>query len=262
MEINGKNGRRKTKLTTNKVARFFDKQGFYIVLFLCLAAIGLTAYFAFQGGESPDITDGSNDGTQVQQIPGGGLDDQLAAASPTFRIYPSSSPQPTQKAEIDTPSSSSDTTSGQVAATLSMPVSGELQMAFSNTSLLYSKTLNQWSTHSGVDIAADEGTDVKAVLAGTVQSVKSDAMMGFTVVIKHDNNQITTYANLAETTLVKEGDKVTKGQVIGKVGKTAIAECMEASHLHFEYTIQGKVVDPAKYMSGLVSQETMDTGGK
>ncbi|MHB1313860.1 MAG: peptidoglycan DD-metalloendopeptidase family protein [Christensenellales bacterium] len=259
MEINGKNGRRKTKLTTNKVARFFDKQGFYIVLFLCLAAIGLTAYFAFQGGDTNNTND--NNEAQVQNIPNGGLQEQLAQLSPRISVYPSPTikPQPTQAAEAPD-SSISSPASVQNMVKLGMPVEGELLMAFADQSLLYSITLNQWSTHSGIDISADEGADVKAALDGTIQSVKSDTMMGFTVVIKHENDQTTTYANLAETTLVKEGDKVTKGQVIGKVGKTAIAECMEVPHLHFEYMVKGKNVDPAKYISGLVSDETMAQG--
>ena len=214
MELNGKNGRKKTKLSTGKFARFFDKQGFYIVLFLCLAAIGLTAYFAFYGGESKDYTEGENNETQVQQIPGGGLQQQLALATPTATTTPSptATPQPTQSSAPN----SSTTASAPKTVALAMPVEGELLKAYADRTLLYSKTLNQWSTHSGVDIAAEEGSDVKAALAGTILAVKSDAMMGFMVIIQHDNDETTIYANLAETTLVKEGDKVVKGQVIGE----------------------------------------------
>ena len=109
-------------------------------------------------------------------------------------------------------------------------------------------TLDQWTTHPAVDIAAKAGTDVKAVLSGTVSAVREDDVLGYTVEIKHSNGRETLYANLGSDVRVKEGDKVNAGAVIGSVGTSAISECALEPHLHFAFRIDGKPVDPKKYV--------------
>ena len=127
-------------------------------------------------------------------------------------------------------------------------MSGKIIFGFASDKLLYSKTLDHWSTHMGIDIAAPEGTDVKVIYSGTVESVKKDDWLGYMVVIKHENGLKTVYANLAEDIPVKEGKLVSAGTVIGKVGKSAPSECADEAHLHFEVYASDKAVDPTKYI--------------
>ena len=131
---------------------------------------------------------------------------------------------------------------------LNPPVSGEVIWRFAMDELIYSKTLDQWTTHSGVDIACKKGDSVRAVDAGVVESVYNDTAFGVTVVIKHKNGHITVYSNLAEDGLIKEGASVTANDVIGKCGDTSKFECESKSHVHFEYHVNEKPVDPAKYV--------------
>ncbi|HPE16042.1 MAG TPA: M23 family metallopeptidase [Oscillospiraceae bacterium] len=131
-----------------------------------------------------------------------------------------------------------------VASPYTWPVPGEVQKKFSMESLLYSQTMRDWRTHSGIDLSASVGTSVKAVSGGVVDAVYQDDMMGTCVVIEHANDVKSLYANLAEQPAVKVGDRVSTGDVIGAVGDTALFESSDPSHLHLEIYKDGEAVDP------------------
>ncbi len=114
---------------------------------------------------------------------------------------------------------------------------------------MYSVTLGEYrSDHTGADISAKVGDSVKAALDGKIEKIYDDAKLGKCIVINHGSNIKTVYGNLDETVSVKEGQSVTKGTVIGKVGTTAKFEIDDAPHVHFEIWQNGKTVDPAKYI--------------
>ena len=102
---------------------------------------------------------------------------------------------------------------------------GEVIWNYAMNQLLYSVTLDQWTTHAGIDISCDKGTEVKAALAGTVKQVYEDDALGTVVTIEHTNNRLSLYANLDRSVPVSEGKKVNAGEKIGTVGDTAISEC-------------------------------------
>jgi murein DD-endopeptidase MepM/ murein hydrolase activator NlpD len=85
--------------------------------------------------------------------------------------------------------------------------------------------------HDGIDIGAPQGTEIRAAADGTVlYSGDQQTGYGNLIIISHANDMITVYAHNQEN-LVKENDKVKRGQVIGKVGRTGRAT---GPHLHFE----------------------------
>lgn len=128
------------------------------------------------------------------------------------------------------------------------PVEGEIIKEFAKENLVYSKTLEEWVTHLGVDIKADKTTVVKASEDGVIRSIKNDPRYGLTVVINHDDGYQTVYANLLTAEFVVEGESVTKGQTIGTVGNTATFEITEEPHLHFEILKDSENVDPSIYI--------------
>ncbi len=105
-----------------------------------------------------------------------------------------------------------------------------------------------WRVHDGVDIAADLGTQVRAPAGGTVSDFYTDDLMGTTVVILHADGVMSTCSNLAAPVAVEIGDTVLTGDIIGTVGRTAIAESEEASHIHLSMTKDGVSVDPLEYL--------------
>ena len=128
------------------------------------------------------------------------------------------------------------------------PVDGEIMREYAKDNLVYSETLQEWTTHLGIDIKADKTTVVKAAEAGTVKSIKNDPRYGLTIVIEHDNEFQTVYSNLLTSEFVVEGEKVEKGQSIGTVGNTAAFEIADEPHLHFEILKNSIQEDPTIYI--------------
>ena len=98
----------------------------------------------------------------------------------------------------------------------------------------------QKSLHSGVDLAADYGTNVLAVADGTVLDCSYDAAYGYILTLEHENGVQTQYAHLSEF-LVKPGDTVQQGQIIAKTGDSGWTT---GPHLHLGVLIDGEAVDP------------------
>ncbi|AUN96456.1 peptidase [Pseudazoarcus pumilus] len=100
------------------------------------------------------------------------------------------------------------------------------------------------SSNKGLDIAGEPGDPVVAAAAGSVVYSGSGLRgYGKLVIIKHEDDFLTAYAHNRDL-LVKEGDKVSKGQKIAELGSTDA----DRPKLHFEIRKQGKPVDPAKFL--------------
>lgn len=130
----------------------------------------------------------------------------------------------------------------------SAPLKGKIIKEFSSEAPVYSKTLDQYMIHPGIDIAASADTQVKAIADGTVTKVYKDDMYGITVEINHGNGFSSVYANLSIDSLVEIGDVVKKGQVISGVGSSALFETLDESHLHFELLQNGVQINPLDHI--------------
>ena len=128
------------------------------------------------------------------------------------------------------------------------PVEGEVIKEFAKDNLIYSETLEEWITHTGIDIKADRTTIVKSVADGTVKSIKNDPRYGLTVTIEHADGYTSVYSSLLTAEFVKEGEKVTQGQTIGTVGNSAVFEVAEDNHLHFELLKDESNINPEMYL--------------
>lgn len=126
-----------------------------------------------------------------------------------------------------------------------MPVEGEIQKEYAKDKLVYSETLKEWVTHTGIDIKAEKTTVVKASEEGTVTAIKNDPRYGTTIIVEHKDGYETRYANLLTAEFVSIGEKVTKGQTIGTVGDTGSFEILDEAHLHFELLRNGEYQDPS-----------------
>ncbi|WP_079203086.1 M23 family metallopeptidase [Pseudomonas sp. CC6-YY-74] len=101
------------------------------------------------------------------------------------------------------------------------------------------------SVHKGVDFAAKAGSDVIAVAAGVVTAASRRSGYGNAVEISHVDGYVTLYAH-NQRNLVQVGDLVQRGQVIAKVGSTGRST---GSHVHFEVSQNGRVVNPTSYIA-------------
>lgn len=221
----------------SKLDRFFAGKGFYIVLGLCVLVIAVSAVSLVK-------TDNSAPGS---------LDPGMSAAQstrpPAASVPPVSSDAPVDAAAPDEKDivSAGTVESGEEWPAQNewrWPVSGEIERGYTVEALAYDVTMSDWRTHDGVDIAATLGEVVVAAADGTVESVYNDDLYGTTVVISHSGGVKTIYSNLADTPTVAAGDTVKGGDVIGSVGKTAVCEIGQGTHLHFAATVDGKTADP------------------
>ncbi len=98
--------------------------------------------------------------------------------------------------------------------------------------------------HSGVDLAHNEGTPIKAARSGTVTMAAFNKTNGYYVTINHGDGYSSSYLHMTGYT-VKVGQKVTQGQTIGSMGSTGVST---GSHLHFSIYYNGSTVNPANYI--------------
>ena len=98
--------------------------------------------------------------------------------------------------------------------------------------------------HYGVDLAASSGTPIKATRAGTVTVAKYSSSAGYYVTLDHGDGFSSQYMHMTHY-IVKKGQKVDAGQVIGYVGSTGAST---GPHLHFSILYKGSHVNPAKYI--------------
>ena len=99
--------------------------------------------------------------------------------------------------------------------------------------------------HSGVDFAVDKGTPVQATANGVIVSIGYEGGLGKTVVVDHGKGITTRYAHLSGYN-VEEGQKIQRGEIVGKVGSTGRST---GPHLHYEVRINDRPVNAEKYMS-------------
>lgn len=140
------------------------------------------------------------------------------------------------------------------------PADGQVSYEFSLTVPVYSLTMNDYRTHNGVDIATEPSSSVRACADGQVVSLGYDPMMGMSVRISHGGGVESVYRNLSEdlSAGLKVGSIVKAGDVIATVGDSALIECEEEPHLHFELEVDGEAVDPLEYVNIPLQNESYE----
>lgn len=242
-----------------KLLSFLDGKGFYLVVLLCVSAVGISGWYLTQSlrGSGDDLLDSDVPSVAVSEpmpsaeepvsgtaqitVPSPRVDDTIAIATPS----PAPVTEPETPEPVQEPEKESEKTTPLV---YTWPVKGEIVTEYSLETLLYDETMGDWRVHTGLDIAAAPGANVLAAAAGTVTAVIEDDLMGTTVVIDHGQGMMSAYSNLQSVPTVNAGDAVYTGSIIGAVGSTAIAESATDSHLHFELLCNGISVNPLDYL--------------
>ena len=260
----------KNRTFWKKTGDFLSGRGFYIALAACVLVIGVSAWALLFAGGTEDGTDvGVIDGIvnggssmevqpdDTQTVNPSKDTDKDGDASEPDSVTPETPETPetntAQEPEADNTMAPIDVTDVGVyeetsAKTFMWPVYGDVIKGFYKDELVYSKTMMDWRTHSGLDISAEIGTKIMSVADGTVYEIYEDDLLGTTMVIDHGDGLMSVYANLADTPAVSAGDAVKCGDVIGAVGDTAIGEAAEVTHLHFEMRNSDGTIDPNEYL--------------
>ena len=205
-------------------------KGYYIALILCAAVIGITSYVVSRNNHAD---------SPVQEA--------LEASAPLSEDVQVLATRPR------TPAPTADSGENQApqpkTLTTASPVAGQEVFGYAMEALSYNQTTRDWRTHNGVDIAAQEGTEVMAAADGQVYTTYEDETLGYTVVIRHEGGYTTHYSSLSQDLQVQSGDTVKLGDVIGTVGSTALVETALGPHVHFSVTHQDVPMDPADFLA-------------
>lgn len=127
--------------------------------------------------------------------------------------------------------------------TLSLPVVGDVLVDYSMDKAVYHKTMNQYYYSPALVIAAREGQTITAATDGIVTDVYYDAKTGNSISFDLGNGYELTYGQLADIGL-KKGDRVTAGDVVGKVAKPTIYYAEEGTNIYYKLTKDGVPTDP------------------
>ena len=211
------NNNKQKSASPNKVAAFFKKNGYFVLMIACIIAIGAMITIAA-------VVNANKDSTSIDK-PVTPPDDGVVDEKPDDK------PIITDKKFI-----------------LTYPLTDYvIGLKFSNTELVYLPTNGHWATHEAVDFMASEGSNVKCVFDGTVKSITTDQMYATTVVIEHQNGYESTY-KLLENVALKVGETVKQGDVIGQVSVAGAYECASGAHVHYELRQAGVLIDPFDFL--------------
>lgn len=253
-----------------RALRFAESKGFYMILGLCLVAIGVSAYVLFfttpeqevmrgqlvtdepqagVSGQVPDvIVPDEKEPTGTRQE--GKKQDQLPPTSEQPPSDPLKEPEPAEPTTGLQPEKPSNAVQVGAHTTVKEPAfilpvqPGEIQRNYSGNDLVQDPTMGDWRTHNGTDFACDEGDTVMAVLDGSVAEIFEDAMRGQCIRIDHGAGLQSLYCGVIAQDGLKAGQNVTSGQTIGRVCNGNLAESAQACHLHLEMTEDGQTIDP------------------
>jgi murein DD-endopeptidase MepM/ murein hydrolase activator NlpD len=123
-----------------------------------------------------------------------------------------------------------------------MPTAGWLSSAFTRSR--FHPILHRSRPHEGIDVAAQMGAPIVAPAAGVIKRVAREAGYGLVLEVNHGDGIVTKYAHCSRI-LVKQGQRVSRGDVIAAVGNSGLST---GPHLHYEIHINGRVVDPLTYV--------------
>ena len=251
-----------------RVLQFVENKGFYMILGLCVVAIGVSAYVLFfttpeQAPLTGQITTEEPQAGVVGQVPNVTVPDEpkeerspvtqepeLKEPNPQPVDLPEPQPQEPQPASAPVEENLSNAVQVGAHTTVKEPVftlpiqSAEIQREYSGNELVSDPTMGDWRTHNGTDFACDEGDNVMAVLDGSVAEIYEDALMGASIRVDHGAGVESRYCGVVVADGLKVGSSVTAGQTIGRADRSNLAESAQETHLHLEMTEDGLYVDP------------------
>ncbi len=219
--------------------RMMEKQGFYVVLTVCVLIIVVSAVITFRQhreAQIPVVVE------EVQSAGGNQNAQTLAEAGELIASQGASQP-------VTLPT--------EPPFSFVQPVTGVTIRLFSLEEPAFFPAIGVWQVHGGVDLQTDYGTPVKASAAGRVVEAGERGGLGLCVEVDHENGYSTLYAGLASAAYVQAGDPVYQGQVIGHAGNGVLAEEADGPHLHFEVRRDGKPVDPLLIFLGIDKNDTL-----
>lgn len=210
--------RQRWKQLAQGYQRFVEKQGFPIIMTVCVAVIVFSAVWS--GRMETDLPSPTPPMDQAQSAA------QLQQQSIADALTPTPSPTATPtvwRAPLEKIT---------------------VLRGFDATRLQQSAVTGVWQLHDAVDLAADTGALVSAMGDGVVLACGEESVQGAWAVIDHGGGVTAKYAGMSLLSALRQGDPVRAGQTIGFAGSGMMEETDLPAHLHLRVTRDGNAVDP------------------
>lgn len=226
-----------------------DGKLFYILLFLCIVVVGATGYVVRerQAQQQAAALRGAAERAQTEKTSTPQPEAPKPADTPAFQTEVVKAAA--EKPEPEPPAAPVQQEQPPAPVRLIPPTAGEILTPHSDTNLVYSKTMEDWRLHQGMDIKSAIGATVSAAADGTVADFYEDPRLGITIVVDHGQGLKTKYSNLSSAEMVEMGKQLKRGDAIATVGDTAAFEVADEAHLHFEVWKDDVCVQPADYLA-------------
>lgn len=224
-------------------------KGFYVALCVCIAAIGATAittYDTFMNHSKKKSGRLSEPQTASQAPPQQANNEVHGITIPEHNTVDSKKiikSDPIEKDFDDFQENEITVENHKESNLIVNPCSKEIIKEYSGENPVFSKTMNDWRIHSGVDFKAEQGQKILSITNGKVLDVYEDALLGKTIEIKHSNGVTAYYSGLGDTTMVNKDEEVEPGQEIGSINDVP-SEILDGYHLHLAMKKDGKFINP------------------
>lgn len=235
-------------------SKFKANIGFYLTLFICIAAVAFAVWTTYNS-----VTDYMKPSKEIDNST---VSEKSVEKNVSDLPYSTSSEesQNEENSSVNSENSDNSNTSKPTSenenknnSTLSQedkninviaPILGGIIKNYSGENPVYSNTFKDWRIHNGTDYEGEKGENITSVSDGTVKEIYNDNMMGYSMKIEDSKGYIYIYNGLDENVMLKVGDKVTKGDIIGQIGVIP-SEISDKSHIHLSIMKDGKFIDPS-----------------
>lgn len=214
----------------SRARKFFAGSGFYLVLALCVAAVGGVAVWTV------------NDSLQTQEmseVPTTVITTVATTRAVAAGHHVATVPDTRTTARV-TAKKPTETTTAKAADTYILPLNNTVVRGYSQNPV-YWEMLETWRVHYATDFAGKLGDTVKAAANGTVTDVYENDLWGGCVAIDHHDGTISTYRGVNSTLAV--GAAVKLGEPIGVLSEIPCEKDL-GPHLHLEMAAGSRVLDP------------------
>lgn len=223
-------------------------KGFYVALCVCIAAIGATAittYDTFMNHskkKSGRLTEPQSSQASPQQA-NNEVHGITVPERKTVDPQKTIKSDPIEKDFDEFQENEIAVENHKESNLIVNPCSKEIIKAYSGENPVFSKTMNDWRIHSGVDFKAEQGQKIVSITNGKVSDIYEDTLLGKTIEIQHSNGITAYYSGLGDTTMVSKDDEVEPGQEIGSINDIP-SEILDGYHLHLSMKKDGRFINP------------------
>lgn len=224
-----------------KKKRLLEKDGFYLVLFVCICLVAIGGVW-FTKNSVDNLASRNGFLDNQNKITKNDEEGEIHLIQKDEKSVPTTT---NSKEKLDKVKENKVEKKDEIKNKINY-LGEKVTRKYSEKEPSYSNTLDVWEIHKALDVKAKKGSKVRSLTNGKVIDIFKDDKHGVSVKVESKEKISVIYSNLDSKVLVKKGQSINDGDIIGKVGSTTNVESLDDSHVHVVATKNGKVINPMK----------------